>query len=418
MHRKHIRRWHKLLSASASLIAILAGVFMAPASANSAPSVTMFWADVSRTSQPSATFYLMTSVTVSNLEASDFSVLGSASGCAIDGSFMQSSMHVITVTGCSDGSVAVQLGANSVSDSSGNWGPAMGAVSDFTVIDRAAPVFTFDPAPSAVADGSFVLTASIDERADSVGGTLTPTLSGDGCTFAGITFATQSINFAITRCKPAAEVSVTILAKSFVDQIGNYGPTQDLVSPVVKVAATGQALPLPIATPTASPTATSSPSPTATPTATPSSSPTPEATLAVVQPVEPTTPPSAEQPVPKPEPVFEAEQVVPFAPVASIRVIESAASFELVAPPAPRRANSVAQTQPIQPETLTNPLPAPRTDVIAEPEPQIPVRASAPVASLAWVMPAASVFSAALGAVAGALIVRSRLARKPQLRVA
>ncbi len=412
MHRKHNRRWHKLLSASALLITTLAGVFMAPASANSAPSVTMFWADVSRTSQPTATFYLMTSVTVSNLEASDFSILGSASGCAIDSSFMQSSMHVITVTGCSDGSVAVQLGANSVSDSSGNWGPAMGAVSDFTVIDRAAPVFSFLPAPTTVADGSFVLTASIDERADSVGGTLTPTLSGDGCTFAGITFATQSINFAITGCKPAAEVSVTILANSFVDQIGNYGPAQDLVSPVVRVAAAGQALPLPIATPTASPTAT------ATPTATPSPIPTPEATLAVVPPVEPPSPPAAEQPSPKPEPVFEAEQVVPMAPIASIRSIESAASFELVAPPAPRRANSTAQTQPIQPESLTNPLPAPRTDVIAEPEPQTPVRASTPATNLSWVMPAASVLSAALGAVAGALIVRSRLARKPRLRVA
>ena len=389
---------------------------MAPASANNAPSVDMFWADVSRTNQSTATFYLMTNSAIKNFESSDLMTIGSATGCKIEGSFSPASFHVITVTGCSDGTVAVQLGANSISDLHDNWGPAMGAVSDFTVIDRAAPVFSFVPAPATVADGSFVLTASIDERADSVGGTLTPTLSGDGCTFVGITFATQSINFAITGCNPAAEVSVTILAKSFVDQIGNYGPAQDLVSPVVKVVAAGQAIPLPIATPTASPTV--SPSPTATPTATPSSSPTPEATLAVVPPVEPPTPPAAEQPVPKPEPVFEAEQVVPMAPVASIRAIESAASFELVAPPTPRRANTVAQTQPIQPETLTNPLPAPRTDVIAEPEPPAPVRASAPATNLSWVMPVASVVSAALGAVAGALIVRSRLARKLRLRVA
>jgi hypothetical protein len=109
---------------------------------------------------------------------------------------------------------------------------------------------------------------------------------------------------------------------------------------------------------------------------------------------------------------------VPFTPVASIRVIESAASSELVAPPTPRRANSTAQTQPIQPETLTNSLPAPRTEVIAEPEPETPVRASTPVTNLSWVMPAASVVSAALGAVAGALIVRSRLRRNPRLRMA
>jgi hypothetical protein len=157
---------------------------------------------------------------------------------------------------------------------------------------------------------------------------------------------------------------------------------------------------------------------TPTPTATPTASPTLEATVvAIAQP--PIEPPAAPEP-PAPNPVInpEAEAVVPMAPIASIRVIESAASSSPAAPPAPRRAASVAQTQPIQPETLTNPLPAPKTEVLAEPEPQVPVRASAPVANLGWVMPAASVASIALGAVAGGLLVRSRLARKPRLRVA
>jgi hypothetical protein len=393
MHRKQIRRWHKLLSASASVIAILGGVVMAPASANNAPSVDMFWADVSRTNQSTATFYLLTNSAIKNFESSDLMTIGSAIGCKIEGSFSPASFHVIIVTGCSDGSVAVQLGANSVSDLSGNWGPAMGAVSDFTVIDRTAPVLTFEPAPSTVADGSFVLTASIDERADLVGTTMEPTLSGEGCYFAGITYATQSITFAITGCKPATEVSVTILAKSFVDQIGNHGPALDLASPVVKVQAAVQA----------------TPAPTATPTATASPVPTPEATLAVVPVVEPPSPPPAEQPAPTPEPVFEAEQVVPFAPIASIRAIEASFVSEPVAPRQPR-SNAVV--------TLTEPLPQPKTEVKIEPVPQAVSKTIAPVMNLSWVMPAASVVSAALGAVAGALIVRSRLRRKPRLRIA
>ena len=405
MHRKQIRRWHKLLSASASVIAILGGVVMAPASANNAPSVDMFWADVSRTNQSNATFYLMTNSAIKNFESSDLMTIGSATGCIIEGSFSPASFHVITVTGCSDGTVAVQLGANSVSDLSGNWGPAMGAVSDFTVIDRAAPVFTFEPAPSTVADGSFVLTASIDERADLIGTTMEPTVSGDGCYFAGITYATQSINFAITGCKPETEVSVTILAKSFVDQIGNFGPGLDLVSPVVNVKAAVQALPSPAPTPSATPAAT----PTASPTASPTPLPTPEATLAVVPVVEPPSPPPAEQPAAMPEPVFEAEQVVPFAPVVSIRAIE--ASF-VSGPVAPRQPRSNAVV------TLTEPLPQPKTETIAEPQPQSEAKTIAPVMNLSWVMPAASVGSAALGAVAGALIVRSRLRRNPRLRIA
>jgi hypothetical protein len=415
MHRKQIRRWNKLLSASASVIAILGGVVMAPASANNAPSVDMFWADVSRTNQSTATFYLMTNSAIKNFESSDLMTIGSATGCKIEGPFSPASFHVITVTGCSDGTVAVQLGANSISDLHDNWGPAQGAVSDFTVIDRTAPVFTFEPAPTTVADGSFVLTASIDEPADLIGATMEPTLNGEGCYFAGMTYATQSITFAITGCKPAAEVSVTILAKSFVDQIGNYGPALDLASPVVTVQAAVQALPSPAPTSSATPTAT--PMPPASPTASPTPVPTPEATLAVVPPIEPPSPP-AEQPATKPEPVFEAEQVVPFAPVTSIRVIESAAGTKPVAPPAPSRTGAITQTQPVQPETLTNPLPAPQTEFITEPEPQAVVTAIVPATNLSWVMPAASVMSAALGAVAGALFVRGRLRKSPRLRMA
>jgi hypothetical protein len=407
MHRKQIRRWHKLLSASASVIAILAGFAIAPASANNVPSVDMFWADVSRTNQSTATFYLMTNSAIKNFESSDLMTIGSATGCIIEGSFSPASFHVITVTGCSDGTVAVQLGANSISDLYDNWGPAQGAVSDFTIIDRSAPVFTFDPAPTTVADGSFVLTASIDERADLIGTTMEPTLSGEGCYFAGITYATQSITFAITGCKPAAEVSVTILAKSFVDQIGNHGPGLDVVSPVVNVKAAVQALPSPAPTSSATPTAT--PMPTASPTASPTPLPTPEATLAVVPPVGPPTPPPAEQPATKPEPVFEAEQVVPFAPVASIRAIEASLVSEPVAPRRPR-SNSVV--------TLTEPLPQPKTEIITEPQPQSAPKAIAPVMNLSWVMPVASLVSAALGAIAGALIVRSRLRRNPRLRIA
>jgi hypothetical protein len=277
------------------------------------------------------------------------------------------------------------------------------------VIDRTAPAFTFEPAPATVVDGSFVLTASIDERADLIGTTMEPTLSGEGCYFAGITYATQSITFAITGCKPAAEVSVTILAKSFADQIGNYGPGLDLASPVVKVQAAVQALPSPAPTSSVTPTATPTPAPSATPTATPTPVPTPEATLAVVPLVEPPSPPPAEQPAPTPEPVFEAEQVVPFAPVASIRAIEASLVSEPVAPRQPR-SNAVVM--------LTEPLPQPKTEIITEPQPQSALKAIAPVMNLSWVMPAASVVSAALGAVAGALIVRSRLRRNPRLRIA
>jgi hypothetical protein len=416
MHRKQIRRWHKLLAASASLIAILAGIFMAPASANNAPSVDMFWADVSRTNQSVLTFYLMTNATIKNLEASDFYVFGSATGCVVDDSFSQSSFHVVTVRGCSDGTVALQLGANSVSDLSLNWGPSQGVASDFTTIDRTPPVFSFDPTLTSSTDPSFNLTASVSEQVELVDALMSPTVSGNGCSLSGVSIATEKYTFAISGCMAGAESQVTIYANSYKDATGNLGPAQNVVSQVVKVQAA--VLPAPTASPSTSPspspTLSGSPLATPTPTATPTASPTPEPTLVAVAqpPIEP--PPAPEPPAPNPE----AEAVVPMAPVASIRAIESAANSKPIAPPAPRRAASVAQPQPIQPETLTNPLPAPKTEVIAQPEPPAPIRASAPGSNLGWVMPAASVASIALGAAAGGLLVRSRLARKSRLRVA
>ena len=417
MHRKQIRRWHKLLAASASLIAILAGVFMAPASANGAPAVSMFWADVSRTNESTLTFYLMTNVTIKNLEARDFYVFGTATGCTVDDNFSQSSFHVVTVRGCSDGTVAVQLGANAVSDLSLNWGPAEGFASDFTTIDRTAPYFTFDQKLTSSTDASFNLAAIASEQVELVDSLMSPTVSGNGCSLSGVSIAAEKYTFAVSGCMVGAESQVTIYANSYKDAIGNLGPAQNVVSQVVKVQAAVVAAPT--ASPATSPSPTS-PSPTPTPTssptpaATPTASPTPEATPVALAkpPIEP--PPAPEPPAVSPE----AEAVVPMAPIASIRAIESGASSTPVAPPAPRRAASIAQPQPIQPETLTNPLPAPKTEVIAQPEPPAPIRASAPVANLGWVMPAASVASIALGAVAGGLLVRSRLARKSRLRVA
>lgn len=418
---------------------------MAPASAGSAPSVDMFWADVSRTNQSAVTFYLMTSTTIKNLEASDFYVFGSATGCIVDDGFSQSSFHVVTVRGCSDGTVAVQLGANSVSDLSLNWGPSQGFASDFTTIDRVGPEFVFDPLLTSVSDPSFTLTATASEQAQLVDALLSPTLSGDACSLSGISIAAEKYTFAITGCNPGADAQVTFYANSYKDATGNLGPAQNVVSQIVKVQSA--VLPLPIVSPSPSPTSTSistpTPTPTPTPTAasstipipapssTPTSTPTPTpeqkeaAPLVVLPPIEPPAaaePAEAEGPalslVPSPAISEEAEPVVPMAPIASIRAIESAASFELIAPPALRRAISVAKAQPIQPETLTNPLPAPETETVIEPEPQIVVEASSPATDLSWVMPAASVISGVFGAVAGALIVRSRLSRKPRLRMA
>jgi hypothetical protein len=403
MHRKQIRRWHKLLSASAALLAFLTGAVMAPASAVGAPSVDMFWADVSRTNQPVATFYLMTNVSVKNIEAADFSVLGSATGCTIEDNFSQSSFHVVNVSNCSDGTLAVQLGANSISDLGMNWGPAQGAVSDFMTIDRAAPSFAFDTTLTSVSDTSFNLVAEVSEQASLVDVLMKPTVNGEGCVLAGVSISGPSYSFAITGCKPGADVQVTIYEKSYKDSIGNLGPAQNVVSQLVKVQSL--TAPAPLATPTSTPT----PTPTANPTPTSTPTPTAEPTLAATLPIEPPAPPTP----PVLEPTIELEPIVPFVP---IRLAESLASvFEASTPVRLATPVAAAATEPEPVIAQVSPIERSIQVAQSDAQPTAP-REAAP--NLSWVAPAASVVATMLAAIGVAIFLRKRMPRVARARLA
>lgn len=388
-------------------MAFLAGVVIAPASAVSAISVDMFWADVSRTNQPVATFYLMTNVNVRNIEASDFSAIGSADGCLIDDNFSQSSFHVITVRNCSDGTLAVQLGANSISDLSSNWGPDTGMVSDFMIIDRTAPSFAFDSTTTSVADASFNFAAESSEQVTLVNPLMTPRVSGAGCILTGINIAAQSYNFAITGCTPGAEAQVTIFANSYIDATGNLGPAQDLVSQLIAVAA--PAAPAPLAT--SLPTATPLPTPISTPAPTPSASPMPttEPTLAVA-PLEPPSPPLP--PVVEPEPVLTPAptiEIEPIVPIVNVRVPAAEA-----VPPSLQAAETVpaaVEVTPVSQQTTT--LTPEAESEVSGPKEMQPQEVEV---HLSWVAPAATLVATAFAAIGASIFMRKRLPRVARLR--
>jgi hypothetical protein len=411
MHRKHIRRWHKLLGASASLVAILAGLFVAPASAQAGPAVDMFWPDVSYTNQSTAYFYLSATTNISNFEASDLLIVGTATGCTINDTFWPGSFFVIAVTNCSDGTLGLQLGANSVSDLSGNWGPEFGVPTNQMIIDRTAPTFSFDNVVTEITDPSFNLVATGFENVSLINSSMKPTIVGDGCYIAGVSTPNQTLTFAITGCNPGAHVAVTILKESYIDATGNIGPAADIVSPTVNVAplATTQTLPppLPAPTPTSTPTETPSATPTATPT--PSSTPTPTPTQAaapIVELPEPPMPPA----VIEPEPLWQgAEPAEPLAQQSAVWGGEFVP--EPVLDEVERTYALPARTAPEQPlEASTEPAATPQIFNTIEP--------SEPAMNLSWVTPAASVLATALAAVGAIVFLRRRLVRTPRARFA
>ena len=402
MHRKHIRRWHKFLAASASLVAILGGIFAAPASAVSPPSVDMFWPDVSRTNQSVAYFYLMTNVSIKNLEPGDFLIIGTATGCTIDSNFNASSFQVVAVSNCSDGTLALQLGANSVSDLSGNWGPTEGFSTETMTIDRTAPAFSFEPFAATSPDPSFNLIANVSESVTLADVLQQPTITGEGCYAAGLTLSNQVMTFAITGCKPGAQATATIWANSYRDAIGNLGPATDVVSSVVTVAgASTQTVvpaPLPTATPTATPTPTLAPSPTPNQTA--------EATPVAVEQTPPPSPPAAEAVA---QPTFELVAETKLEEEAEV-VAETTASATVQ----PRVEAVAAAVAPV----LLQQQVVEKVEPVVEPQPEMvsAVMPSKPGVNLSWVAPAASVMATALAAVGAAIFLRKRKLVLPRLR--
>ena len=403
MHRKHIRRWHKLLSASAALVAILAGIFAIPAQASTGPQIDMFWADTSATNRSDVYFYLMTDVPVKSISPAVFEIMGTATGCEMQNNFTQSSFQAITVSGCSEGTVALRIFANSISDISGNYGPAMGEVTGFTTVDRIAPQVTFATDVTSSTNGNFTLRALISE--DTLLASPTgATVSGLGCTVASVTRDYRALLIEVQGCAPGVQAIVTIDAGVCIDAAGNLGPEQSIQSQTVQVDA-----PVAVATPTPTvmPTPTASPTPTTTPTATPTptAAPTQAAVAPVVELPEPPAPPA-----PEPEPLFAGEE--PAAEIAS--PIGEPAAEDYV-------ERSFVQSEQIVQVNSEEVETAPTTTVEA-PEPQQIISAfepSEPARDLSWVMPAASTAATIFAAIATAVYLRRRglkLARPMTLR--
>ena len=432
MHRKHIRRWHKLLSASAALVAILAATFVVPAQASTGPQIDMFWADTSATNRPDVYFYLMTDVPVQSISPAVFEIMGTASGCEMQNNFTQSSFQAITVSGCSEGTVSLRIFANSISDSSGNYGPAMGEVTAFTTVDRTAPQIAFANDVTTSTNGNFTLRASISEDTFMASPTGV-TVSGLGCTVALVTREYRALLVEVQGCAPGVQSVVTLDAGICIDSAGNFGPAQTIQSQVVQVDA-----PVAVATPTPTPTPTATPSSTPSPTPSPTLAPTPTPTVTSTPSPTPTSSPTATStPTPTPTPTQAA--VVPI--------------VELPAPPAPP-APPAAEPEPLfageEPAAeIANPIGEPATEdyversytsvtqvskakaTQVETEPLAPIEKpkqqqiitafepSEPARDLSWVMPATTIAATLFASIGTAVYLRRRglkLARPMTLR--
>jgi YVTN family beta-propeller protein len=116
-------------------------------------------------SPSSATYTVTFSKAISGLLASDFSNVGSSLTCVFTPASSSGTVINVTVTGCGDGTLELELAANSVSDSAGNAGPVNAVTAPSRYVD-AVPgppslSFTQNPAsPNSSATLTFTLTAN------------------------------------------------------------------------------------------------------------------------------------------------------------------------------------------------------------------------------------------------------------------
>lgn len=302
MHRKKIRRWHKLLSASGIIVAVF-GALVAP-SAIALPGGPIPDGIYGPRFTKEQTFevYFDFQQNVLGLENSDLYFTGSASGCQLDPIPQIPLLSVsVTMRDCSDGSLQINLKADSIKYDNDVTGPDVDFQGVTTLIDRTPLLIT-------IAERSNITETSNFEWVIDLNHPFVPSQSysleliGPGCLIAGTRATSTGIAVSVSNCLSSTNAQLVIWPDAFTDLYGNRGPSQKIYSAQVYMNFSP-----PPPTPTASPTPTPTATATASPTPTPTSTPTPSATTAVAIPVEPPPAPPVEPPAAEaaPEPVLE-----------------------------------------------------------------------------------------------------------------
>jgi subtilisin family serine protease len=132
-----------------------AGIANAPAAlafiatADIAPPTATITPPASPTTSATLTFALAFGEDVTGLAVGDLTIGGTATGCVLGTPAGGGDTWTVGVSGCSDGSVTLTLGAQRVEDLVANVGPAAAVTSSAVVVDRTAPVSAGSIAPAA-----------------------------------------------------------------------------------------------------------------------------------------------------------------------------------------------------------------------------------------------------------------------------
>ena len=213
------------------------------------PSVSSFApTTTSPTNAATISYALAFDAPVTGLAASDFTLGGTATGCAVGAPSGSGASYAIAVSGCSEGSVALTLKANSVADLATNIGPTSSAAAANVTIDRTAPSAALScatPSPTNATSISCSVTFSETVAGGSAFTAGDVSRTGTSTTWTvGSPTGSGPYTFSVTQGTPRADGTVTlqVVAGAVKDAAGNSSTASSSVTKTIDQTAPTTAL--------------------------------------------------------------------------------------------------------------------------------------------------------------------------------
>ena len=192
-----------------------------------APTVTTFAPTSSISNSINATFNLGFSQNVFGLDATDFTISGTAAGCFIGSVTGATSSYVVVVSGCSDGAVILNLATNAVTGAT--TGPVAVATSSSITLDRAKPNATVTSPAGPVNSTSVVYSVAFDEPVTGISAT-SFTIAGTSCVIGNVSGTSKTYSVTVDSCASASTAVLTLKAFAGTDAAANQGPAAAVAS--------------------------------------------------------------------------------------------------------------------------------------------------------------------------------------------
>ena len=190
---------------------------------NFGPTVTSFTGPASPSNAVNPVFNITFGQSVTGLTADDFTISGSATGCYVSLLTGSGASYAATVAGCSDGTIALTLKADTVTGNA--IGPVRAVSTSIITLDRTLPeINSLTKQPST--NDLVVYKAVFTETVTGLSGDATDWLvKGDGCVIQSLTGSGTDYVITLSGCIDGHLAGLALNQLSVVDTAGNIGPS-------------------------------------------------------------------------------------------------------------------------------------------------------------------------------------------------